>query len=389
MLDGLTPATKVEPPKNWRPAVEFQDGVGEATTPGYASDEQPDFEQFLIEAGFDPAKYQIVGEPRTSRWQVARPFPLEPQWLTAYRFKFVQKNVQDIDLPLTWSLAKKTKKATTPNTTGTALVVALADFQIGKTDLNGGTQQLLTRVFQAYDDLETRLKKGKYERIILADVGDIIEGFTSKADLQQIATNDLSLMGQVDTAIALIWELITRVSKHSTNITYASIASNHCQNRLYKQTVGRPGEDDWGVMIAKQVHRLAKATGTPLTVLIPEPYDESLALDVFGDGYHVLGLWHGHQSNSPDHVPNWWQKQAFGQQPITAATIGLTGHFHHLQVREIGQAANGNSRYWIQASTMDNGSNWYRLNSGTHSTTGLTVFELQTQTPFKGTVWKI
>jgi hypothetical protein len=388
VLENLTPAAKVTAPKDWRPAVEFQNGIGEATTPGYASDEQPDFEKFLIEAGFDPNKYQIVGEPRTSRWQVARPFPLEPQWLTAYRFKFVQKNVQEIDLPLTWSLAKKNKKPLQVQETGKALVVAVADLQIGKTDYRGNTQQLLERMFLAYDALEKKLKQGKYERVVLVDVGDIVEGFANKADMQQLATNDLSIMGQVDTAIALIWELVTRTVKHCPNVTYATIASNHCQNRVNKQQVGQPGADDWGVMIAKQIHRLAKATDTPLKVLIPEPHDESLAVDVFDDGFHILGIWHGHQSNNPNTVPDWWSRQAFGHQPITAATIGLTGHFHHLRVQELGQASNGGSRYWIQASTMDNGSNWYRLNAGSDSTVGITHFELHRNTPYTGTIGK-
>jgi len=389
VLEDLTPAAKVTAPKDWRPAVEFQDGVGEATTPGYSSDEQPDFQKFLIEAGFDPDKYTIVGEPRTSRWQVARPFPLEPQWLTAYRFKFILKNAQEVDLPLAWSLAKKTKRTPPVTDSGKALIVGVADLQVGKTNYRGGTQQLFERMFEAYDALEKKLKTGKYERVVLVDVGDIVEGFNNKADMQQLATNDLSIMRQVDTAISLIWELVTRTVKYCPEVTYATIASNHCQNRVNKQQVGKPGEDDWGVMIAKQIHRLAKATDTPLKVLIPEPYDESLAIDVFGDGYHILGIWHGHQSGRPDGVPTWWEKQTFGNQPVTAATIGLTGHFHHSRVQELGQSSNGSSRYWVQCGSMDNGSNWYRLNAGSDSAVGITYLELQRNTPYTGTIGKL
>jgi len=109
MLENLGPAPKVETPIGWKPAVEFNGSEGEATTTGYLPDEKPDFEKFLIEAGFDPERYEIMGEPRTSRWQVARPFPLDPQWLTAYKFRFRLKPDNAIALPLLYSQAKKTK----------------------------------------------------------------------------------------------------------------------------------------------------------------------------------------------------------------------------------------------------------------------------------------
>ena len=389
MFEGLE-AAPVAAPKDWRPAVEFDGTTGEATTRGYNPDEQPDFEQFLIEAGFDPKKYEIVGPPRTSRWQVARPFPLDPIWLTAYRFRFVNKVDNPIDLPLAWANAKKKIKPTKPITTSDkALVVALADFQLGKTDSRGGTPETLTRILIAFDHIEAMFKKNKYERILLVDVGDIIEGFTSTANEEQLYSNDLSIMQQVDASITVIWDIIQRAQKYCDQVSYISIASNHCQWRINKQRVGKVGQDDWGIMIAKQIHRLADATKTKLKVLIPNAHDESLAVDVFDDGYHILGVWHGHQSNRPEGVPDWWKKQAFGNQPITASTIALTGHFHHLRVQEIAATADGRSRYWVQASTMDAGSNWYRLSSGEESVPGITVFELDKQKPFTGTVRKV
>jgi hypothetical protein len=81
----------------------------------------------------------------------------------------------------------------------------VADFQIGKTDHRGGTKELVQRALAAYDRIEQHLKKNKYEQIIVTDVGDIVENFESKANLQQLATNDLSLMGQVDLAVTLVW----------------------------------------------------------------------------------------------------------------------------------------------------------------------------------------
>lgn len=385
MLENLKPAKRVEAPKDFRPALEFDGKDGFAITPGIPANEVPDFDQFLLEQGFDPTEYEIVGAPRTSRWQ-----KYDESWLTSYRFNFRKKLTADVeDLPLLWKTAKqsirKRAKSYKPNAEK-ALVVMLADFQLGKTDSRGGKIEQFERIFASYDRLEAFIAKERPSKVILADMGDIVEGFSNKADLQQLATNHGSIMWQVDSAISLMWHAIGIANKFTDDVIYATVASNHCQNRINKQQIGLPGRDDWGVFIAKQIDRIAKETATPLLTLVPEPSDESLAFDVFGDQFHVLGLWHGHQSARPEAVPSWWEKQAFGSQPVAAASIGLTGHFHHLRIQELGQHSNGGSRYWIQGKTMDNGSSWFRLNQGSESQPGLTAFVLEQGKHFTGSV---
>jgi hypothetical protein len=385
LLENLNPARRVEAPKEFRPALEFDGTEGFAITPGIPAGQVPDFEQFLLEQGFDPAEYEIVGAPRTSRWQ-----KYDESWLTSYRFNFRKKLSEDVeDLPLLWRTAKqsirKRAKSYKPSAEK-ALVVMLADFQLGKTDSRGGKIEQFERIFASYDRLEAFIAKERPSKVILADMGDIVEGFSNKADQQQLATNHGSIMWQVDSAISLVWHAIGIANKFTDDVIYATVASNHCQNRINKQQVGLPGRDDWGVFIAKQINRIAIETATPLLTLIPEPSDESLAFDVFDDQFHVLGLWHGHQSARPEAVPSWWEKQAFGSQPVAAASIGLTGHFHHLRIQELGQHANGGSRYWIQGKTMDNGSSWFRLNQGSESQPGLTAFVLEQGKHFTGSV---
>jgi len=384
VLENLNPAKRVEAPKDWRPALEFDGTDGWAITPGVPGDQVPNFKQFLIEQGFDPKDYEIVGAPRTSRWQ-----KYDESWLTSYRFNFRLKHKVDLDLPLTWKTVKGNKAKPQVKVEGSkALVVMLSDFQVGKVDSRGNTEDLLARIFASYDELEAKVRKGKYSQVLLCEMGDIIEGFYNKADMQQVYSNDRSIMNQVDLAISLVWELVKRLRNY-TELTYATVASNHCQWRIAKQQVGNPGEDDWGVVIAKQLARLAKETDTQLKVLIPEPHDESLAFDVFGDQFHVLGLAHGHQASRPEGIPGWWSAQAFGQQPVSAATILMTGHFHHLVIKELGMSHNQGSRFWIQGKTMDNGSNWYRLNSGSDSQAGITCFELEKGKHFTGSVFNV
>jgi hypothetical protein len=389
MLDDLTPAPKIDAPNSWRPAVEFDGKEGEATTRGFLPDEQPNFDEFLEDAGFDSNLIEIVGEPRTSRWQVARPFPLDPQWLTAYRFRFRKRTGTNPDLPLLFAEAKKTRPRT-PKATGNekVFVVCLADFQVGKVDHRGGSKELIQRVLASYDRIEQQLKAGKYGRIYALDLGDIIEGIENAANMSQLQGNDLSVMQQVDLAASLVWDFLKMATKYAP-VTYASIGSNHCQWRVNKQAIGKPGRDDWGIVILQQLRRLAVEVGLPVDFLVPHEQEESLIFDAFGDGFHLVGIAHGHQFSRPENALTWWRQNTFGNQTVSAASILLTAHFHHLRVVEAGASHNGGSRFWVQATTSDNGSSWFKRVSGEDSVPGITCLELTKDLHYQGAVLKL
>ena len=384
MLENLEPTPKVVAPKDWRPAVEFDGTNGQATTPPTTGN-QPDFTQFLIDQGFDPERVEIYGPVRTSRWQQRE----GGDWLVSWRFNFRTKSDLDLDLPTLYAQAKKTKLPVTKKTQeGKALVIVPADYQVGKVGSRGNTQDLIARVFASYERIEQKLKQGKYEKVIILDAGDMIESVSNKASMAQLESSDLSPFQQQDLAAALLWDLIKLAHKYAP-VTYASVGSNHCQWRVNGQAVGKPGLDDVGIVILQQLRRLSTELGMDVTYLIPDPYDESLAFDVFGDEFHILALAHGHQAARPNNMESWLQKQTFGQGPVAAFTTFVSGHFHYLRVEELGPAHNGGSRYWVQASTSDNGSDWFRLKAGTESKTGIVVFELERDVPFTGTVSKL
>jgi hypothetical protein len=123
--------------------------------------------------------------------------------------------------------------------------------------------------------------------------------------------------------------------------------------------------------------------------LEPQPHDESLAVDVFGDGFHILGIAHGHQAKRPEMMATWWRQQAFGRQPVSDASVLVHGHWHHLRVTELGSTPRGTSRFLIMAPTMDNGSGWWRKTTGEDSIPGLAVFTLEKGIDFTGTVRKL
>ncbi len=249
MLENLEPAPKILAQPNFKPAIEFDGFEGQATTPGYS--EQPaNFDDFLLSAGIDPNDIEVIPPIKTSRWQQRE----GGDWLVSYRFTFRRKN-REIDLPLLMSEARKAAgKRKEIKTNPKALVICPSDFQIGKTGSRGGTQELIRDVMRSYQRIEAQLKSEKYEHIYLLEVGDLIESFSNQAHYNQLESNDLSPMQQVDTGISLMLDLIKRAHKYAP-VTYGSVASNHCQNRFKGQQVGRPGLDDWGIVILQQLRQ--------------------------------------------------------------------------------------------------------------------------------------
>ena len=389
MLDNLKAASRVSIPQQVKPSVEFDGNEGTAVTHGYDS-EPENFDDFLIDAGLDPADIDVIPPVRTSRWQQQKDGELV--WLTSYRFTFRRKK-SGIDLPLLMAEAKKkTKQSKIVATTDKALVVLWSDLQVGKVDVRGGTTELLDRVGLAQARLLDLVKREKPVKVLFVDVGDTVENFDNAAKEAQLQSNDLSIMEQVDLATTLAWQTIRAIAEKVPQVTYASVGSNHCQWRSNGKPVGK-ATDDWGVFIGRQLARLAMETRTDnITFLEPQSHDESLAVDVFDDQWHVVGIAHGHQVSRPDRIPTWWRQMAFGAQPVANASILVTGHFHHVRLQELGSVERPHghaSRYWIQASTMDNGSSWFRKFSGEDSQPGLVTFMLEKGQDFTGTIWKL
>jgi hypothetical protein len=385
MLDNLKPAPLIQSKSKYKPGIEFDGVEGTAVTPGYDS-EPENFDAFLIDAGLDPDGIEVIPPVRTSRWQQQKDGELV--WLTSYRFTFKRKTA-GIDLPLLLAEANKSVRLTPlKKPEPKALVVLWSDLQVGKVDYRGNSQSLIERVGLMQQRLVDQIKREKPCKVIFADMGDTVENFSNAANMAQLQSNDLSIMEQVDLATTFAWQTLKLIVKLVPDVTYASIGSNHCQWRVGGQVVGK-ATDDWGVYIGRQLARLAGELELPIKFLEPQPHDESLALDVFNDGVHILGLVHGHQVQRPDGIGDWWRKQAFGRQPVSEATILCHGHFHHLRVTEMGSTQTGSSRFVIMASTLDNGSGWYKKRSGEDSVPGLVTFLLEQGTDFTGTVYKL
>jgi len=277
-----------------------------------------------------------------------------------------------LDLDELIRAARKAKPPKQRETSGRALVVAWADLQVGKVGSRGGAEQLVARVMEKLAALEKRARQLKADSCYLIDVGDCVESFENTTEQQW--TNDLSFPEQLRVARRLFTEAALRLARLHPAMVVAAVPSNHGRWRRGKGNLGRPG-DDYGIEILTQVADAFALNPEALghvRFVVPEVWDETIALDVHGT---ILAAAHGHQVTNPDRIPQWWANQVHGGQPAADADILLTAHFHHLRVQPTGRNPHsGRSKWWFQAPTLDNGSDWWRLRSGSDSDPGLLTF---------------
>lgn len=366
---------RIQHPHGWEPGFTWDGTTGVLTT-SPLQERPKTWDEFISDSGLDPADVDVVGPVQVRGWDM----PTKDGTIRAhyYRISLVRRSLTGLpDLPTIMRLAKAAarRKAKTPpdEQPDRAVVAVFADPQTGKTAARGGTEQLIERFEQTMQRLGNYIADANAQQGVWLDAGDAVESFENTLEQQQ--TNDLSIMSQVEVATALEFDGIDLMCKLLPRVVAAGVGSNHCRWRSGKQNMGTPA-DDWGLHMLKQVHRwtstLAPDQYRHLSVLVPQRHDETLALDVAG---HIIGLAHGHQVGRPNQIPDWWSRQTHGGQPIADADLLVTGHFHHLRVEPVGRNPHTDrSRWWMQAPTLDNGSDWFRRSKGYDSDPGLLVF---------------
>lgn len=321
-------------------------------------------EELIRQFGYDPDEIEIVGA--IGQWRKEQ---ADGTWRVSYRFSHRAKSA-NLNLPaLIAAASKKPRHQLKPASSGRTTVVVLSDVQAGKVGARGGTPELIDRLVEKRAKLASLLSQRQPEQTVLAEAGDLFEGFESGGN--PMFTNDLSLAEQMDLAGTTVYEFVELMHAHG-RVDVVAVTSNHTSWRRGKQNLGRP-KDDLGLHVHRQVAKVANAAGLDAGWTFPGDYDESVTIDVRGT---VLGLVHGNQFG-PLKAPEWWGKQIHGGQPVGAADILVTGHYHQLTVMPTGRNPyTGKPKWWLQAPTTDNGSDWFRNTAGDDSDPGILVFDI-------------
>jgi hypothetical protein len=330
-------------------------------------------------AGLNPAEYRIVDDTvRFSAWQQSKRLEngdRDTITLYAYRARFqriTQADAATEDIASLVAIARTNAKVRPPAKAGARTrVVVLSDAQVGKVGSRGGTDALLARVADLLAQLDAIMREQPCQDALVIDPGDLCEGFENVA--AQRHTNDLSHPAQLRVARAILTNAVTAIAARHLGCRVVTVPSNHTAWRAGKEYLGKPS-DDYGIDVHRAVSEALSRDSRfrSVTWTFPEPWDDSVAVAARGA---IIGVAHGHQKSNPDQIPAWWKGQAHGSQAIAAATILVTGHFHHFRAQPSG-AVDGRARYWFQAPTMDNGSDWYRNISGDDSAPGILTFTI-------------
>lgn len=385
LLQELRQAAEPPAPKDFRPGVVYsgRDALGATITTGAIPPVETEEEwEDAVRAmgihlpdgyGLELVRAELAGSTNDAAWHrdpddrekkhTAYTAPSTIQrW--RYQFKVVLKDPRaDQDIAVLMKEAKRLKRVTPIKAVGGTRVISMADFQVGKVDILGGTPELLERSEVALAKVIAEVKRTKPSQIVLVDAGDGLEGFESAPNANRV--NDLQQTEQVRVWRRIAWRWVDALARLTEDLVWVGVPSNHCRVRQGKNNLG-PALDDWGIEVTSQLADIAAVNPaySHVRFVIPAEHAEHVLLEL-ADG-KVLGVIHGHQANQPNQMMDFLKKNS--RSGIGQADIVLCGHFHHLRVVSFGD------RQWLMVSpTMDNGSSWFQY-SGEVSDPGVLSF---------------
>ncbi len=363
---------KDPPPKGWEQYSEWTEKLGEAIVhlPTPAATEH----DLLIASGFDPDCWRIKGHVNTRKWM-----RYDQQYLYYYKFDVEQGESPESRWIHVEELVQHIRKRTPKTTTsfapaGGTYVHVLSDWQIGKAEGGRGTVDTVNRykdcLAQTVANIAALRRLGvTISKLAILSVGDLIEGCGDHYEMQQFSV-DADRRSQNRIVRELITDTILTLSPLFAHTTIAVIGGNHGENRKDGKayTTFADNDDVGSPEAVKEAFDLA-GWSDRLTWHIP---NEELSMCVDLDGVKVA-IVHGHQfrggANALKKAEDWWRSNDFGLQAVREAQILLSGHLHHYSNTNV-----THGRSWIQAPTIDPGSQWFTGSSGVTAIPGVLNF---------------
>ena len=382
-LDDLL-AVPAQPEPLRRLEFDHAKGEGVLTTPPEPASAPVDFDNHLIALGYDPALYQVdANGVRTSVWE-AQAKGGEVITMRAIRARVVARSPGmgiDGDGLIEEIKKHKPRKATSPRGEGT-FVVCVADTQAGKAD-GDGTTGMVERFLTAIDLTEARIKelrrmKRSLGSLVIACLGDLVESCEGHYAAQTFSV-ELDRREQIRVMRRLLLKAVERWAPLFETVTLAAVAGNHGEYRSRAGKAFTTPFDNDDLAIPEQVLEILAAN--------PEVYGHVQGA-VGGDpftrvieaGGHVIGMLHGHMAResgtAQQKIARWYERQAAAKMPIAAADVVLSGHYHHLTLSE----TNGRVTF-LQAPSLDGGSDWYRAEKAAQHNPGMVTFCLYPDNP--------
>jgi predicted phosphodiesterase len=341
-------ATKARPPQpGWEPGVVWHGASGEITTAALTGP-PGDWDAILASRGLDPALYEVVGD--TVLWCSwdgwTRNADGESEPAICYSFKAEIRRRRGTGDPVVpedlYAAARKARPRKRPAPDGDAtLVVALSDWQVGNRD-GGGVQRQAEAIAALVDSIPQRLADLRrmghtIGHVALLGLGDLVEGTCGFYPAQQYRV-ELDRRDQLKLVRRGIRDIAIATAPHTPRLTLAAIPGNHGENRQGGKNITSVNDND-DVAVFEQVAEILATN--------PEAFGHvgfrlardqiALSLDLSGQ---VVAFTHGHVAKASGQAANtmwnWWQRQSHGRAypGVADAEILVTGHYHHLNVKE-------------------------------------------------------
>lgn len=261
-----------------------------------------------------------------------------------------------------------------------ALVIGLADWQLGKAYEGDGTPQTVERLkgslSNAVRHVEKLLEDGRNVRTLyLANLGDHIENVAGSYASQTYEV-DLNLRDQIELAVELNMLWIQTLAPYFEEVIYTASPCNHAQlTRGQGKSNVTDDSDNATGMVAEFVRQLCALHDGLGHVEVQVPRGEMIQTLTL-EGVNIATA-HGHKI--PSNEENWLSKQSqrLVHQERFITDIWFVAHRHSLAVNDYGPYTR------IQATTVDPGSKWFTDSTGKYARPGTTSFIVGDHLPGK------
>jgi hypothetical protein len=354
-------------PKGWEPGVDTAKG----TLTVQAGDTPPtDWSAIIRELGLDP-----------EAWTVDESQPVQVRtWDSGdkrnfyYRATVVPASTAsgsvDVDT-LIREVKRRKRKPPQDVDVERALVVCLADWQVGKSD-HGGVEALVQRLLAVKDAVPARVralaKQGKpVSHLYVIGMGDMVEGCDGHYEMQTFSV-ELDRRQQVKLVRRMLVTMLTEWGRLPVQMVVGCVPGNHGSFRKNGKDF-TTFEDNDDLAVFEQAAEVLEAAGfSDVHFVIPDG-DMTITLDICGT---VCSFAHGHQfggSGLPlNKAKGWWKGKMSAMHPVGDARVLTFGHYHHLQVLQDGP------RTIFGCPSNDGGSRWFEERGGPTTACGTLTF---------------
>lgn len=357
------PVAASKPPQS-HAVVEFSGDKGSIQLP----DDVPEGKalEFLEAEGQNPNEWEVTGFRRIEYGNPASPF-------ISTRFTYKRRETAGGETVPYDDLVEIVKshepaKAKTLGGGAGATAVLIGDNQFGKglEDPYEAIEYALSVIDQTAESIAS---KGRQSEILVAWLGDHIEGFVSQGGANIWRTR-LTLTDQIRATRRVMMYALEAFAPLCDRLIMAAVPGNHGQtHRPNGKGITRYDDNHDTECLVAVADAVSLAEGDAfahVTFLIPEEDHLSLTVKVGGLNW---GLVHGDKWRAGKHF-DWWGKQAFGGMPLAAADVLACGHWHHLHIEEQG------NKLFIQVPALETESMWFSHLSGIQGNPGLVVVHM-------------